>query len=172
MKILIRSMDAHGAPLPDGQMVCGSDSLELVEILHSQTPFTTGKPLLNYLADVLQLVEGPHAKPLPQEPRKAAEEFLSRLASRGLVEYLPEKTENRYPPNFYRVMEAIRRSGLTNMLDRKVVGQIAQELGFEEISDWIRTHRREYAEFVLGGCVRFIDESDSPAGEDAPCADK
>ena len=43
-------------------------------------------------------------------------------------------------------LEAVRRSGLTNMLDRPVVARLAKEFGFEEAARWIETHRDEFSE--------------------------
>jgi hypothetical protein len=163
-------MATSGEPLPDGRVLRGNDSLEIVSIMQSQTPFTTSKPLRDYMADVLKTIEGENAKLLPEENHAAATEFLTRLGSHGLIEFLPEESLAIYPARFCQVMEAIRRSGLTNMLDRKAVGQIAQEMGFEEIADWIRTHRREFAEFILGGRIKFINESNGKEGK--PCADR
>lgn len=172
MKILVRSMATSGEPLPDGREIRGNDSHEIVSIMRSQAPFTTSKPFAEYITDILCSVEGPQCKPLPDDPHQAATEFLSRLASQGLVEFLPDEDRTRYPERFFQVMEAIRRSGLTNMLDRKVVGQIAQEMGFDEIADWIKANRREYSEFILGGRFRFLSDTSPDQKGGAPCADK
>jgi len=48
-------------------------------------------------------------------------------------------------------LEAVRRSGLTNMLDCPVVAELADEFGFEEAARWIRTHRPEFARGVFHG---------------------
>jgi len=48
-------------------------------------------------------------------------------------------------------LEAVRKSGLTNMLDRPVVAELAEEFGFEEAARWINTHRREFAEGIFHG---------------------
>ncbi|HPD17956.1 MAG TPA: DUF5049 domain-containing protein [Planctomycetota bacterium] len=48
-------------------------------------------------------------------------------------------------------LEAVRRSGLTNMLDRPVVAQLAEEFGFEEAARWIRTRHKLYAIGVFHG---------------------
>ncbi len=45
----------------------------------------------------------------------------------------------------------MRRSGLTNMLDRPVVAQLAEEFGFERAARWIETHRKDYAEGIFRG---------------------
>lgn len=48
-------------------------------------------------------------------------------------------------------LEAVRRSGLTNMLDRPVVAELAEEFGFGEAARWIRTRRREFTEGIFHG---------------------
>ena len=48
-------------------------------------------------------------------------------------------------------LEAVRRSELTNMLDRPVVAELAREFGFEEAARWINAHRREFAEGIFHG---------------------
>ena len=48
-------------------------------------------------------------------------------------------------------LEAVRRSGLTNMLDRPVVVELADAFGFEDAARWIGNHRKEYAEGLFRG---------------------
>ena len=48
-------------------------------------------------------------------------------------------------------LEAVRRSGLTNMLDRPVVAQLASEFGFEEAARWVEDHRDEFSEGIFRG---------------------
>ena len=48
-------------------------------------------------------------------------------------------------------IEAVRRSGLTNMLDRPVVEKLAGEMGYEEAARWIRRHRDLYARAIFQG---------------------
>jgi len=48
-------------------------------------------------------------------------------------------------------LEAVRESGMTNMLDRPVVIELAKQMGFEETARWIETHPRDYAEGVFRG---------------------
>lgn len=50
-----------------------------------------------------------------------------------------------------RQIFAIRESGITNMFDIPAVLHTADELGFEELVDYLRGHRREYAHFILTG---------------------
>ena len=48
-------------------------------------------------------------------------------------------------------LEAVRRSGLTNMLDRPVVADLAARMGFSETTKWIMTHPKEYARAIFSG---------------------
>ncbi len=48
-------------------------------------------------------------------------------------------------------LEAVRQSGLTNMLDRPVVAELAREFGFDEAARWIEAHRGLYAQGVFRG---------------------
>ena len=55
-------------------------------------------------------------------------------------------------------LEAVRQSGLTNMLDRPVVAGLAREFGFEEAARWIEGHRSRYAEGIFKGFEAVEDE--------------
>ena len=57
----------------------------------------------------------------------------------------------RVPKAVLDGLEAVRRSGLTNMLDRPVVAELAEEFGFDDAARWIRTRRREFAEGIFHG---------------------
>jgi len=48
-------------------------------------------------------------------------------------------------------LDAVRRSGQTNMLDRPVVAQLARAFGYPSAARWIEDHPKEYAEGVFGG---------------------
>ena len=48
-------------------------------------------------------------------------------------------------------LEAVRQSGVVNMLDRPVVARLASEFGFERAARWVETHRKEYAEGIFSG---------------------
>lgn len=48
-------------------------------------------------------------------------------------------------------IEAIRRSGETNMLDVKTVQRIANREEYFELVVYLEEHRREYANFILTG---------------------
>ena len=48
-------------------------------------------------------------------------------------------------------MEAVRRSGITNMLDRPRVAAIAEAMGHDETARWVRSNRDLYARAILHG---------------------
>ena len=48
-------------------------------------------------------------------------------------------------------IEAVRRSGLTNMLDRPVVARLAGEMGYGEAARWVRLHRDLYSRLIFHG---------------------
>jgi len=73
------------------------------------------------------------------------------------------KTPVPVPKAVYDGLEAIRRSGLTNMLDRPRVIEIAELWGDDATAAWVRTHRAEYAKLIFAGVT--IDD------EEAACAD-
>ena len=57
----------------------------------------------------------------------------------------------RVPKAVLDGLEAVRQSGLTNMLARPVVAELAREFGFDRAARWVETHRKEYAEAIFRG---------------------
>ena len=55
------------------------------------------------------------------------------------------------PAEVFEGIEAVRLSGLTNMLDRPRVAEIAEEMGFEEAAAWVRDHRDLYGQAIFRG---------------------
>lgn len=68
----------------------------------------------------------------------------------------------RVPAKVLAVLEAVRDSGATNMLDRHRVIEIARAFGCGEAADWIEANRAEYAEGIFRG---FVVEEGPGAGE-------
>lgn len=60
-------------------------------------------------------------------------------------------------------LEAIRRSGETNMLDINMVQQIANREGFYELARFIEEHRSEYIKFIFYGDEEDTEEVASDA---------
>lgn len=46
---------------------------------------------------------------------------------------------------------AIRKTGITNMFDIRVVQRIAYEMNFYELVDFLETDRKAYVDFILYG---------------------
>jgi hypothetical protein len=59
-------------------------------------------------------------------------------------------------------IEAVRRSGRTNMLDRPRVAQLCDELGFYEAALWVNDHRDLYARAIFSGfCITEEEENNA-----------
>ena len=65
----------------------------------------------------------------------------------------------RIPKRVYEGLEAVRKSGLTNMFDRPRVAELAEEFGFQEAADWVRSHKSEYAKGIFQG-FEPVDEKE------------
>ena len=88
-------------------------------------------------------------------PEKKADSLLAALIDHGLAEVLEDDAPVRIPVPalVWQGIDAVRLSGLTNMLDRPEVIRIARELDFSEAAGWIEAHPKEYAEGVFRGFV-------------------
>ena len=64
----------------------------------------------------------------------------------------------RVPKDVLDGLEAVRQSGLTNMLARPVGQRLAEEMGFENTAEWVESHRKEYAEGIFRGFEAEGDE--------------
>jgi len=58
------------------------------------------------------------------------------------------------PKNILLGIETVRNSGLTNMLMRPVVIELARELRFPEAAEWIENNRKLYAEGIFKGFMK------------------
>jgi hypothetical protein len=65
----------------------------------------------------------------------------------------------RVPREVFDGIEAVRKSGLTNMLDRPVVARLAGEMGYEEAARWVRLHRDLYSRAIFHG-LRIEEEGE------------
>jgi hypothetical protein len=79
---------------------------------------------------------------------------LSRPCGIHLAEVLDDKPGRiPLPAGVWQGIDAVRLSGLTNMLDRPVVARLAGELGYPDAVRWIEEHPKEYAEGVFRGFI-------------------
>jgi hypothetical protein len=69
-------------------------------------------------------------------------------------------------------IEAVRRSGRTNMLDRPRVAQLCDELGFYEAALWVHEHRDLYARGIFHGFRAEPDDGASAGHEHDPDAER
>lgn len=56
-------------------------------------------------------------------------------------------------------LEAVRRSGLVNILGRHDVAAIAEGMGFDTAAQWVRENRALYARGIFQGFVTQYDQS-------------
>jgi hypothetical protein len=82
----------------------------------------------------------------------------------------PESAPVAVPREVFQGLEAVRRGGLTNMLDRTRVAEIAEEMGFMAAARWVREDRERYARAVFQG-VRPDDAPKPTASELDPQVD-
>jgi len=64
-----------------------------------------------------------------------------------------EKTPVSIPAGVYEGLEAVRQSGLSNMLDRPRVIELAEMMGYDETAEWVRTYRDRYAAGIFAGFI-------------------
>jgi len=87
-------------------------------------------------------------------PEEKAASFLDALIKHGLAEVQDDKPARiPIPALVWQGIDAVRLSGLTNMLDRPVVARLAVELGYPDAARWIEEHPKEYTEDVLHGFI-------------------
>ena len=147
MKVRINETDLNGKPIHDsGEVLTGENHLDIVDGM-KMSPFTAGLEPLAYMRDVLGRSGNPDFV-LPDEPEAAAQAFLLKLAASGLVQFIED---DPYPPRLMEVLETIRLSGKTNMLDVPMVVELALELGEIEVANWVNTRHRDYAEIIFHG---------------------
>lgn len=60
-------------------------------------------------------------------------------------------------------LEAVRRSGATNMFDRPRVIELLEEMGFDQSADWVRNHKTEYANGIFQG-FEAVDDAEAVKG--------
>ena len=79
--------------------------------------------------------------------------------SAGEAEPDDKKTQILIPSLVFKGLEAVRLSGLTNMLDRPMVALLAGRLGYPDAARWIKDYPEKYAEGVFRGfCVNPEEE--------------
>jgi len=67
------------------------------------------------------------------------------------------------PKEVFDGLEAVRRSGATNMFDRPRVIELLEAMGFDEAAEWVSEHRNEYANGIFQG-FRAMSPGDNQEG--------
>lgn len=70
------------------------------------------------------------------------------------------------PADVFEGLEAVRRSGLTNMLDRPRVIEIAELWGYDATAKWLRENRNLYAQAIFQG-FRVVEEGETLCADSA-----
>ena len=65
------------------------------------------------------------------------------------------ETKPKMPRKVLDAINSVRESGVINMFDRPGVSSIIANSGHPEESDWIDTHRSEYASLIFKGPNAF-----------------
>ena len=158
MKVLIRNTALDGRPLDgDGEVFTGRSPLEVVLTMKGAALFSDHRDCEDYIDMVLRnakMLAGIELVVKGNALEEKAASFLAALVDQGLAVILDEKSAGvGVPAVVWQGIDAVRLSGLTNMLDRPAVIRIAGELGFPEAARWIETHTKEYAEGVFRGFI-------------------
>lgn len=91
MRIRIHPETTDGKPIPgSGTIIAAETPSALVELMRLESPFSGEIPVAEYRDEVLLRTEGPERRPLPDDPGAADIEFLTRLAERARIEFLPD----------------------------------------------------------------------------------
>ena len=163
MKVFVRNTSPDGKPLgDDGQVFLGARPLDVVMAMKGAALFSDHGSMTEYV-DMVQrnakMLAGVELTVSGDNDETLAESLLTTLVEHGLAEALEEKPSEPPEPNtpvpiperVYRVIDGIRRSGITNMLDRPVVARLAREMGFESEAVWIDANKKQYAEGLFRG---------------------
>jgi len=70
------------------------------------------------------------------------------------------------PAAVFDGLEAVRRSGLTNMFDRPRVIEIAELWGYDAAAAWLRVNRALYAQGIFRG-FRVNEEGEESCADSA-----
>lgn len=159
MRVLIKNTDLAGKPLEgDGEVFTGKTSLEIVRAMKGAALFSDQGSFEDYIDMLLRnakMLAGIDLMVKGDSPEEKADSLLAALIEHGLAEVLEDDAPVQIPVPavVWQGIDAVRLSGLTNMLDRPEVIRIARELDFTEAAGWIEAHPKEYAEGVFRGFV-------------------
>jgi hypothetical protein len=172
MRIFVRNTALDGKPLEtDGQEFTGERPLDVVTAMKGATLFSDHGTLREYVDMVLRnakVLAGLELTVRGESDADLAESLLTTLVEHGLAHVMEQKQVTPpapepvpIPEHVYEVLDAIRRSGVTNMLDRPVVIEIARQLGFPEVAEWIERKKHSYSRGIFVGFAPIDDLSAS-----------
>jgi hypothetical protein len=159
VRVLIKNTDLAGKPLEgEGEVFTGKTSLEIVRTMKGAALFSDQGSFEDYIDMLLRnakMLAGIDLMVKGDSPEEKADSLLAALIDHGLADVLEDDAPMRIPVPavVWQGIDAVRLSGLTNMLDRPEVARIARELDFSEAAGWIEAHPKEYAEGVFRGFV-------------------
>ena len=159
MRVLIKNTDLAGKPLEgEGEVFTGKTSLEIVRAMKGAALFSDQVSFEDYIDMLLRnakMLAGIDLMVKGDSPEEKADSLLAALIDHGLADVLEDDAPMRIPVPavVWQGIDAVRLSGLINMLDRPEVVRIARELDFSEAAGWIEAHPKEYAEGVFRGFV-------------------
>ena len=159
MKVRITDTDLDGKPLQgEGEIFAGKTALEVVRAMRGAALFSDQSTLGDYLDMLLRnakMLSGIDLIVKGDTPEEKADSLLASLVDHGLAEFVDKDTPAPIPipAAVWQGLESVRRSGLTNMLDRPAVIKIAEALDFPETARWIEAHHGPYSEGLFKGFV-------------------
>lgn len=153
MRVLIRNTALNWRPLEgDGEIFTGATVTDVVLAMKGATLFSDQRDLEDYIDMVLRnakMLSGVELTVRGDTPEEKAASFLDALIKHGLAEVQDDKSARIPIPSLvWQGIDAVRLSGLTNMLDR-----LAGEFGWPDAARWIEEHPKEYAEGVFRGFI-------------------
>ncbi len=139
--------------------------LEIVQAMQRQSAFQQADLPCYLQHAVLRVAQayGITVSLAGEAPEEIATAFMQGLLHHGLAVRLPDESidEGRpicVPPAVFAGLEAVRRSGLTNMLDRPRVIALAATLGYADAAAWVQEHRNKYARLIFNGVIVDTEE--------------
>ncbi len=163
MKVRITDTDLDGKPLQgEGEIFAGKTALEVVRAMRGAVLFSDQTTIEDYFDMLLRnakMLSGIDLIVKGDTPEEKADSLLASLVDHGLAEFVEKDTPAPIPvpASVWQGLEAVKNSGLTNMLDRPAVIKIAEALGFLETARWIEDNPGQYSEGIFRG---FVVESE------------
>ena len=158
MRVLIRNTALDGRPLEgDGEVFTGETVTDVVHAMKGATLFSDQRDLEDYIDMVLRnakMLSGVELTVRGDTPEEKAASFLDALIKNGLAEVQDDKPARiPIPALVWQGIDAVRLSGLTNMLDRPVVARLAGSSVIPTPRAGLRSTRRSMPRSLRGFVV-------------------